>query len=184
MSLVLKKKLGAANPKVECPEHRSNLVSWCKTIIGLFEEGFYLIFTDEFLVNRNTISKYGWTPTGMSGRLLKGPVDFKMSFVIAHSQTQIEGIMGTKTTFTQIKYLKFLKKLVEKVKSKQNVPSCKIVIVADNYRFHRASKVREYFIEEEIVCLFIPPYSPEINPCEKLINLVKMYVKDNVNNQK
>ena len=133
-------------------------------------------------MNRNTISKYGRQLVCREG-YLKDQWILKW-VLIAYSQTQIEGIMRTKTTFTQIKYLKFLKKLVEKVKSKQNVPSSKIVIVADNCRFHRANKVREYFIEEEIVCLFISPYSPEINPYEKLINLVKIYVKDNVNSQK
>ena len=191
LSMILKKKLklsykklGVTNPAKILPEHRSNLVYWCKAIIGLLERGFYLIFTDEFLVNRNTINTYGWTPTGMPGRLLKRPTNFRMSFVVAHSQEQIEGIMGTKTTFNQEKYLKFLKRLVLKTKNMQSINHSKIVIVADNCRFHRTTKVRKYFEREKLVSLFIPPYSPEINPCEKLINWVKMYVKDHVNSQK
>ena len=38
------KKLGVTNPAKILPEHRSNIVYWCKAIIGLFERGFYLIF--------------------------------------------------------------------------------------------------------------------------------------------
>ena len=151
------KRLGVTNPAKILPEHKSNLTYWWKAIIGLLERKFYLIFTDEFLVNRDTINSYGWARAGRPGRLLKRPTNFRMSFVVAHNQEQIEGIMGTKTTFDQNKYLKFLKSLVLKVKNKQNIHQSKIVIVADNCRIHKTRKVREYFKREKIVCLFIPP---------------------------
>lgn len=39
------------------------------------------------------------------------------------------------------------------------------VIVLDNGAFHKANKL---LIPEDIVLVFLPPYSPELNPAEKI----------------
>ncbi|MBF7093233.1 transposase [Flavobacterium sp. ALJ2] len=38
-------------------------------------------------------------------------------------------------------------------------------MVLDNGRFHKAKKI---IIPENIVLVFLPPYSPELNPAEKM----------------
>ncbi len=38
-------------------------------------------------------------------------------------------------------------------------------MVLDNERFHKAKKL---IIPENIVLVFLPPYSPELNPAEKI----------------
>lgn len=40
-----------------------------------------------------------------------------------------------------------------------------IVIVADNGAFHKAKSLK---IPENIIIIFLPPYSPELNPAEKI----------------
>jgi transposase len=40
-----------------------------------------------------------------------------------------------------------------------------IVIVLDNGAFHKAKALR---IPENIILIFLPPYSPELNPAEKI----------------
>ena len=49
------------------------------------------------------MNTYGWTKTGVPGRLFRKPLDFRMSFVVSHSANEVEGVMGTKTTFNQAK---------------------------------------------------------------------------------
>lgn len=39
------------------------------------------------------------------------------------------------------------------------------IIVLDNGAFHRAKKLH---IQDNIALLFLPPYSPELNPAEKI----------------
>ena len=73
-----------------------------------------------------------------------------MSFIVAHSYEDVEGIMGTKTTFNQEKYLKFIKQLVVRTKSKYKIDSDRIVIVADNCKFHRTQKVEDYFKDQKL----------------------------------
>jgi len=48
--------------------------------------------------------------------------------------------------------------------SKQK-PDELIVIVLDNGAFHKAKKLQ---IPENIILIFLPPYSPELNPAEKI----------------
>lgn len=39
------------------------------------------------------------------------------------------------------------------------------IVVLDNGRFHKAGALK---IPENVVCVFLPPYSPELNPIERL----------------
>jgi transposase len=48
--------------------------------------------------------------------------------------------------------------------SKENPTELKIMVL-DNGRFHKAKKL---IIPNNIVLLFLPPYSPELNPAEKM----------------
>ena len=169
-----------ANPFKATPDYKVNLASWWRAIIGLIEQGFHLLSVDEFLVNRSTFHTHRWTKRGMPERLLKKPTNFKMSVVVANSLNRVEGIMGTKTTFNQIKYTIFLKELINKMKQNSDVDPRKVTVVADNCRFHRTNLVERFFKNNKLLCLFIPLYCPEIKPCEKLINFIKSYVKKEV----
>lgn len=48
--------------------------------------------------------------------------------------------------------------------SKQNPKELKIIVL-DNGRFHKALKL---IVPLNIVLVFLPPYSPELNPAEKI----------------
>lgn len=48
--------------------------------------------------------------------------------------------------------------------SKKNPAELKIIVL-DNGKFHKAKKL---IIPENIALVFLPPYSPELNPAEKI----------------
>ena len=123
----------------------------------------------------------GWVK---SRRMISRPTEFRASFIVAHSAERVEGIMGTLSTFNQTKYLVFLKQLLMKLENSRLQSMDKIVIVADNCRFHRTVAVKQFFMKKEVPWNFIPPYSPEINPWEKLINFIQMYIKEQIHKQK
>jgi transposase len=52
---------------------------------------------------------------------------------------------------------------------------CGTVLVLDNATFHKSSRTRE--IVEEVGCelLYLPPYSPDLNPIEKLWGNLKRF---------
>lgn len=47
------------------------------------------------------------------------------------------------------------------------------VLVMDNFRVHHIEPVREMLLKAEIRLLFLPPYSPELNPIEEAWSKVK-----------
>ena len=56
------------------------------------------------------------------------------------------------------------------------------VVVMDNAAFHRSYKTRELI--ETVGCrlIFLPPYSPDLNPIEKFWANMKRWIKDKVSN--
>ena len=54
------------------------------------------------------------------------------------------------------------------------------VIVMDNASFHRKDKLTEIAYRYNQHLIFLPPYSPELNPIEKLWANLKAYIKSNI----
>lgn len=51
------------------------------------------------------------------------------------------------------------------------------VIVIDNMRSHHAKTVKEVLDKSGIKYLYLPPYSPDLNPIEKMWSKVKAYLR-------
>ena len=51
------------------------------------------------------------------------------------------------------------------------------IIIIDNARFH---SLKNYQVPENIKLINIPPYSPELNPSEKVWQYIKQYYKNTV----
>ena len=49
------------------------------------------------------------------------------------------------------------------------------VVIIDNARFHHATLFKDWLleVEEDLVLLFLPPYSPELNPIERVWKLTR-----------
>ena len=54
------------------------------------------------------------------------------------------------------------------------------IIIMDNASFHRKAKLYEIASRYGVVILFLPPYSPELNPIEKSWANLKRWLKDNI----
>lgn len=54
------------------------------------------------------------------------------------------------------------------------------VIVIDNASFHRKKKLYEICKKYEVNLIFLPPYSPELNPIEKYWYVLKQKIKSSL----
>jgi transposase len=53
-------------------------------------------------------------------------------------------------------------------------------IIMDNASFHRKSQLQELAINANVDLIFLPPYSPDYNPIEKLWANLKRWLRDNL----
>jgi transposase len=67
--------------------------------------------------------------------------------------------------FNADSFRKFIEKMLRNAKTNK-----KILMVLDNARFHHARINREFLksVRDRIELLFLPPYSPDLNPIESL----------------
>ena len=59
------------------------------------------------------------------------------------------------------------------------VPSLRVgqIVIMDNVNFHSSDAVREAIEAAGCTLVFLPPYSPELNPIENMWSKVKAYLK-------
>ena len=65
------------------------------------------------------------------------------------------------------------------VEIRRNNPEKKIKVVLDNFASHHAAKVMELSLELRIELIFLPPYSPDLNPIEFIWKSIKRVVSRN-----
>ena len=53
----------------------------------------------------------------------------------------------------------------------------KQTLIMDRHPVHRAKSVQNYLNQNNIKFLYIPPYSPELNPIEEAFSKIKQYIK-------
>ena len=51
------------------------------------------------------------------------------------------------------------------------------IIIMDNCSVHHIAEVRDLLHQAGILVLFLPPYSPDLNPAEEAFSYVKSYLK-------
>ena len=54
------------------------------------------------------------------------------------------------------------------------------VVIMDNAQFHRKEELRKIASRYHVLVLFLPPYSPDYNPIEKLWANMKRWLKKNM----
>lgn len=65
---------------------------------------------------------------------------------------------------------------------------CFLIIILDNAKIHKAKIIREFCQKNKIILVYLPPYSPNLNPIEFMWKDLKKklseYYQENVENLK
>ncbi|MBW9221994.1 IS630 family transposase [Methanothermococcus sp. SCGC AD-155-C09] len=69
-------------------------------------------------------------------------------------------------------FISFLRKI------REVNPEKRIVIILDNFKTHHAKKVKEESEKLDIQLVYLPPYSPDLNPIEYVWKSVKRYISE------
>ena len=135
-----------------------------------------LVFLDETGVDRSIgIHSKGWAPRG------KRPCQVKrfhrgQRFQILPAYTQ-DGVIHFRvyegTTDTEI-FEDFIEELLPYC---GRWPAPKSVLIMDNVSFHRSDKIQQMCDEAGVLLLYLPPYSPDLNPIEEMFGELKTYIR-------
>lgn len=130
-----------------------------------------IYFSDSVHPQHNPVLSYGWIKTGEeveiktnSGRKhlnISGAIEIASQNVIARSSDRIDS--------NSICIL--LQAIKDKNKFEKN-----LTLIMDNAAYNKSLKVKELASELEIKLFYLPPYSPNLNPIERLWKFMKKKV--------
>ena len=135
---------------------------------------------DESWFNKETRINYSWLDKGRSWSITN--IKFKNSInwisAIATNGLSINLFKYNRTTQKDI--LRFLKFMLNYLKTEWGIHPEMVAIILDNWACHRAKSVKEFWQWLGVSLLFIPPYWHELAPVEVYFSkLKKEFIKIN-----
>ena len=172
------KRIEKVIPKSATSESKRSFMESLAMQLEIERLGIETIFVDEFTISSRNNNHYGWTYKGQKGFVASMDDKFTMSFIAAFSARWFYGIQGVTMTTDSSMFIKFLRSFVTTRRSlyeaDQTPPA---VLIMDNASIHKSSLVKNAVEKLQLSLLTITPYSPALNPCEKLILVLKTTLK-------
>lgn len=129
---------------------------------------------DEVHFQRHTSLTRMWAPVGQQPIITSASTRQKVGFFGAVNLKN--GRLSTKTApvFNADTFGNFLYYLLEHTEGK-------IHLILDNIRYHRAKDLKEFFFKnrDRLVLVFLPPYSPDLNPIERVWRIARRQITHN-----
>lgn len=131
-----------------------------------------LVFLDESGCNTDMTRRYAYS-LGGSRAVDSAPLNKPKSTTIL-SSIQLDGTLRYTTFSGGTTVEKFKKYLENDLLPYLNSDS---VLIMDNMRSHHAKAVKALLDQMKVHYIFLPPYSPDLNPIEKLWSKVKSLLR-------
>ena len=137
---------------------------------------FSLVFMDKTGFSLWTQPRHGRAPRGERVQLTvpttpgkRVTVVFALSVVLGHMAS-----WAFTEDFNGAKFKQFIQMLAAEF---DKVPGMKFCLVLDNLRSHQRKTMEDVMYPKGHTFLFLPPCSPQLNPCELSFNALKARVK-------
>lgn len=129
---------------------------------------------DEVHFQRHTSLIRMWAPRGQQPCIRSASTREKVSILGALDLKTGRLLTRQATTFNAQTFGHFLEYLLQHTDGK-------IHLILDNATWHRAKGLKDFFLThgERLVRLFLPPYSPELNPIERVWRITRRQITHN-----
>ena len=131
-----------------------------------------LVCIDEFHVSMHTEEFYNWSPINTKALIAVNPSSWTMSFWVALSKQSVEAIIAWSKSINTRIFTWFLGDLSSNLRRDvgSTKPACFIFY---NSSVHTNTDIKIFSEKAVIRWITIPPYSPQLNSCEKIIAIIK-----------
>jgi len=136
-----------------------------------------LLFYDEAFFCRESTVARGWYPRGSKAEI-QCPATFEKVGACAAVSPRNGSLYSLAFDgFDSDTFIYYLRWLLRVLKTKK-----KIVLVLDNASSHKSHKVKEFVAKHQkrIELLYLPSYSPDLNPIERVWKHLRYHVTHNV----
>lgn len=167
---ITRKKKNFSDPKKHTPENKAKKVEYDEKIAKISPENrFYL---DETGACMNMTPLYGRSPQGKRVHD-KRPTNpgTRINVLAILSKEGVVAQCEYSDSFNSEFFINYLEKHVLPIMNESQV------LIMDNHPVHKAKLVINYLEEKNINYLFLPSYSPELNPIEEAFSKIKHFIK-------
>ena len=130
-----------------------------------------ICFTDGVHPTHNVQLAYGWIKKGQSKEIASNTGRSRLNLAGAIDIKTYKIILQEDKTLNAEATVRFFQQIEQAYPDKS-----KIHVFCDNAGYYRAEKVRKYLDDSRIKLHFLPPYSPNLNPIERLWKWMKQSV--------
>ncbi len=141
--------------------------AWRVLVAGRVEAGRF-VFVDEMGANTSLCPIYGWARRGQRA-YFEVPRNWGANVTLLSSMTRSG--MGPSLAVEGPTTREVFEAYVDRVLAPELRPGQ--VVVMDNLSSHKGPRVRELIEERDCELLYLPPYSPDLNPIEEAFSKVK-----------
>jgi transposase len=162
-------------PHKACPAQQQKFIKYYSKLAAKIPPKDGIMFMDSCHPSMATKVSYGWIKKGQSKPIETTASRTRMNLVGALSLEQIDApVIANYSTVDSEAIVDFLHQL-----RKFSTISGKIHLVADKAGYHRSLEVRRAAKKLNINLIYLPAYSPNLNPIERLWKVMNEHSRNN-----
>ncbi|KAI2669605.1 transcriptional regulator family: Helix-turn-helix [Penicillium roqueforti] len=137
---------------------------------------YHLVFVDESGCDKRAgFRRTGWSPLGVTPvQVSKFHRDKRYQILPAYSQDGVVLRRIFQGSTDAAVFEDFIEQLLQHC---NRWPAPKSVLIMDNASFHRTEKLQQMCSDSGVKLVYLPPYSPDLNPIEEFFSELKQFIK-------
>lgn len=156
------------------PEKQEEFKLGYKLLKNNLRQDEAIYFMDSVHPQYQARARYGWIKKGTNKTLPIYSGWKRMHIIGALNVANLDLVKADKPKVNGDYIVEFLQQLEVQTRDKT-----KVYLICDNAGYHKSKKVKEYLRNSKIELLFLPPYSPNLNPIERLWKFMHSKVSNN-----
>lgn len=134
-----------------------------------------IVFTDAVHPTQATKISYGWIKAGADKLIKTTASRTRVNLYGAINLEDMKVITSTYETINSASVIDFYKQLKKKYPNAPNIH-----VILDQAGYHTSEEMRKYAASNNIILHYLPPYSPNLNPIERLWKVMNENCRNNV----